>query len=241
MALKEIEEEQQVQIKTLSLGPLASANINQLVSDTLHCPEEKARPLTYLVEEKTRGNPFFVKQFVQTLYQDRLLRFDAKSLSWKWDMAAIKERRVTDNVVDLMVGRLKSLPEETQKVLQLVSCMGNRFDLSTLSMINEQKKTVTLNQLWKAIEEGYVLPQDESYKLISTLEEKELELESMFEFTHDRVQQASYALIPEDDREAIHLKVGRLLLANTAFLFTTRGIRTLWNPEIYCGRRIYLV
>ncbi|MEE9474149.1 MAG: serine/threonine-protein kinase PknK, partial [Candidatus Hydrothermarchaeaceae archaeon] len=215
ITLKEIEEEQQIKINQLALRRLALNHINGLVSGTLHRPEKGARPLARLIEEKTGGNPFFVKQFMQSLYQDRLLRFDTESLSWKWDMAAIKEKRVTDNVVDLMVKRLKSLPEGTQEVLRLASCMGNRFDLKTLSIIHERKQTETLDHLWRAIAEEYILPQDENYKLVSALKEKEVGVESRFKFLHDRVQQASYSLIPIEERKAVHLRIGRLLLENT--------------------------
>ncbi len=215
ITLKEIEEEQQIEIKPLILKPLTLIHIIQLVSDTLHSSEQRIRSFAQLIEGKTRGNPFFVKQIMKSLYQDGLLQFDSEFLCWKWDLIAVKEKRVTDNVVELMVKHLKNLPENTQKVLQLASCIGNMFNLKTLSIIHEQKQSKTLEHLWKAIEEGYIVPQDENYKLIFTLKEKEVEIESRFRFLHESVKQASYLLILKEDKKAVHLKIGHLLLENT--------------------------
>ena len=215
IALKEIEKEQQIEIKHITLEPLKLDHINQLVIDTLYRFEQEITTLSLLIEEKTRGNPFFVKQILHSFFQEKFLRFDNKSQNWKWNIAAIKESGVTDNVVELMVKNLKNLPKNTQKVLQLASCMGNQFNLRTLSIIYKKNQPETLEQLWKAIEEGYILPQDMNYKLISTLKEKKMNVECSFKFLHNRVHQASYSLIPVRDKKAIHLKIGRLLLKNT--------------------------
>src|SRR5262249_17250221 len=40
-------------------------------------------------------------------------------------------------------------------------------------------------------------------------------VDRFYKFTHDRVQEAAYALIPEKSRAEMHLTIGRLLLAQT--------------------------
>ncbi len=212
--LNEIGQEHDPEIRSLGIQPLKSTHIRQLISDALTCSPE-AEPLAKLIERKTQGNPFFVTQFLQTLYQENILRYASDTLCWEWDMAAVRTMEASDNVVDLMVKRLKNLPESTQEVLQLAAYIGNSFDLNTLSLIHEQSQETTLKDLWQAIEDDFVLPLDDNYKRLSVLRSKEIEVESRFTFSHDRIQQASYSLIPEEKRSALHLKIGRLLLNAT--------------------------
>jgi hypothetical protein len=71
--------------------------------------------LTEPAEEKTAGNPFFVIQFLHTLAEEGLLAFDPDAAWWCWDLDHIHAKSYTDNVVDLMVGKLARLPAETQE------------------------------------------------------------------------------------------------------------------------------
>jgi predicted ATPase len=38
--------------------------------------------------------------------------------------------------------------------------------------------------------------------------------DSAYKFQHDRIQQAAYSLIPEEQRAEVHLRIGRALLAS---------------------------
>ena len=102
------------------------------------CPSLRARdaaPLAQLVHEKTAGNPFFVIQFLHALAEEGLLRFDHDAARWSWDLDRIRAKGYTDNVVDLMVGKLTRLPVETQQALQQLACLGNVADIAMLSIV----------------------------------------------------------------------------------------------------------
>jgi serine phosphatase RsbU (regulator of sigma subunit)/tetratricopeptide (TPR) repeat protein len=150
------------------------------------------------------------QQFLQTLYSNALLRFDFLKLKWQWDVKQITARNITDNVVDLMANKINQLPENTSNMLQLAACIGNQFELPTLAIISQQDQNETLSVLWDAIKEGLIQPLDDNYKCFDTTSK------SQFKFLHDRIQQAAYALIKKDQKQAIHLQIGRLLLTNTS-------------------------
>ena len=95
--------------------PSASTTCGQLVADTLHCEQDAARPLARLVHEKTGGNPFFAIQFLTALAEEGLLAFDADAAAWTWDLARIRAKGYTDNVVELMVGKLKRLARHRRR------------------------------------------------------------------------------------------------------------------------------
>ena len=195
------------------LGPLNLEHLTQLIADTLKSEKEAVTPLAKLVFQKTNGNPFFVNQFLSTLYNERLLVFDTDERRWKWEMSKIRSLDITDNVVDLLINRLQRLSLETQHVLRLAACIGNRFDIGTLSLVTEHKAADTFQYLLPALQEGLAISTAGSLGRGDKDPGINDEVET-FKFQHDRVQQAAYALIDEEGKKGVHLKVGRLLLGN---------------------------
>ncbi|HAI68701.1 MAG TPA: hypothetical protein DCM38_04595, partial [Gammaproteobacteria bacterium] len=207
----------QVTVNTLFLQNLSQADTNTLIAETLQCQSIEVEGLTHLVYEKTQGNAFFTQEFLKSLYEQGLLVFDVQTQHWQWQIDKIAEKAMTDNVVDLMASKIEKLPLSTQEVLKLAACIGNQFDLNTLSLIYSPPKT-SLKPLWKAIEEGLILPLDNHYKCLENTEKIQYfncKKNARFKFQHDRVQQAASSLIAERAQKVIHLEIGQLLLANT--------------------------
>ncbi|NEP12850.1 MAG: serine/threonine-protein kinase PknK, partial [Symploca sp. SIO2C1] len=215
-------------LNTLTLAPLSEIDITQLVADTLLCTVEIATPLSKLVYQKTQGNPFFATQFLQGLYAENCIVFDlprfpftkeASQGGWQCDLTQVRQLALTDDVVEFMVGRLQKLPEATQNVLKIAACIGNQFDLQTLVLICEQSEEEVATHLWIALQQELVLPISEAYKFFQG-EQPDDEVAEIFaisyRFLHDRVQQAAYSLIPEDQIQITHLRIGRLLLNRTS-------------------------
>ncbi|WP_413175032.1 AAA family ATPase [Anabaena azotica] len=219
LTLGEIQKTQAI-INTITLAPLSQIQVNKLVADTLKCLEELAWNLSVLIYQKTQGNPFFATQFLKALYQDGLIEFDLDSGCWQCDIAEVKAQAVTDDVVAFMSLQLQKLPPSTQEVLRLAACIGNSFDLATLAIVAEQSQIETATCLWKALQEGLVLPIGDVYKFYIGQETPARTSENQqtvnYKFLHDRVQQAAYSLIPDDQKQRTHLKIGKLLLKNTA-------------------------
>ena len=185
-------------VEQITLAPLSRNRLGQLIADALRCESGRATLLVQLVHEKTAGNPFFVIQFLHALAEERLLAFDHGSSRWTWDFERIRAKGYTDNVVDLMVERLARLPAETQKALQLLACLGNVAEITMLSIVLGTSAEQIQAALWGAVRQELVESLDGSYR-----------------FIHDRVQEAAYSLIPEASRAADHLRIGKLLAAQT--------------------------
>jgi len=211
-------EKQQTRISTITLASLSVGYINQLVADTLSCTLELAAPLTDLVYEKTKGNPFFTTQFLKGLYEDKLITFNQNLGYWECDLVKVRDAALTDDVVEFMTRRLYKLPEATQKVLKLGACIGNQFDLETLAIICETPDEEVATDLWSALREGLVLPQSEAYKFFQEFERDDDRARGVavgYRFLHDRVQQAAYSLIPDKEKQTTHYRIGQQLLLNT--------------------------
>lgn len=211
LAVKKLENDG-ARVDTIHLSSLAVDHVNALVSDTLHLTPQETTELAELVHDKTGGNAFFAGQFLTSLYQEELLAFDHDQNRWSWNIAEIRTKNITDNVVELMASKIEKLSHDTRKVLEYAACIGNRFSLHALALIDERKQSETLARLWEAIAEGLVVPLDDNHRLVSASEERQGKMEkSWFKFLHDRVEQACYWLIPLDTRKQLHCWIGRAM------------------------------
>jgi predicted ATPase len=181
-------------IQEIVLQPLDLDDVERLVADALHCSENSVAALALLVHEKTGGNPFFAIQFMTSLADEGLVRFDQSSAGWSWDLDRIRAKGYSDNVVDLMVARLRRLPDRTQQALQHLACLGNAAKIATLKMIFGQSEEEIQSGFIDAARTGLILRLEDSYA-----------------FLHDRVQEAAYSLIHRELRAEAHLRIGRLM------------------------------
>ncbi len=196
----------------IELGPLGLETVTDLVADTVRAARDEAAPLARLVHERTAGNPFFVNQFLRSLFEDGLLRFAADSGRWNWNLAGIRERDMTDNVVDLLAGRVGELAEATQEALRIASVIGNTFDLATLAPALGLAPNMTVRVLADAIQAGFVLPLGDDHELMMEGFEGRDPSLITYRFLHDRVQQACFSLLCPAEVATIHRQVGRLRL-----------------------------
>jgi PAS domain S-box-containing protein len=195
-------------IDVLTLAPLAEHHITELIADTLREPAASCETLARLCHRKTQGNPFFLNQFLKSIYEAGHLRYDFRLDRWDWQPEALEAADFTDNVVDLMSRNIHRLPAETRDLLQLAASVGNSFDLETLAAASRQAPYGAQRRLWPALQADLVRPIDHRYKY---LQEGESSASIRFRFLHDRVQQAAYAIVPEEERARRHLDIGRLL------------------------------
>jgi predicted ATPase/serine phosphatase RsbU (regulator of sigma subunit)/tRNA A-37 threonylcarbamoyl transferase component Bud32 len=201
-------------VQWLRLEPLGEQHIRQLVADTLQSDSAAVARLARLIWKKTSGSPFFVHQFLHAINAEGHLRFNPQLRCWVWDLDAIRAMSSTDNVIDLMVNTIQRLPPATQQYLTLAACFGSSFDLVDVATIADRHPAPALRELWPAIDAGLILPIDLEYTLY--LPEVGLSLAGSdvprsYRFLHDRVQQAAYVLLSDEQRQATHLRIGRML------------------------------
>lgn len=185
-------------IETISLGGLPEHLLEELVADMFSMDEPKARGLAHLLYEKTHGNPFFAIRFLHELHRDGLLVFDPADAMWRWDLAAIRERKYAENVVELLTGHIERLPARGQQALEIAACLGNVVASSDLEVALQRTEKEVADDLAAAVRDHLVFRIAGGYK-----------------FAHDRVQQAAYERIAEDNRPSAHRSLGWALLATT--------------------------
>jgi predicted ATPase len=179
-----------VAVEEIVLVPLSIDDMGQLVLDSLHCEPDRARPLAQLMQEKTGGNPFFAIQFFSALAEEGLVSFDPVSAARQWNIDHIRAKSYTDNVVDLMAGKLRRFSAPTRQALKHLASLGNLAEIATLSLILGETEERVHAALWEPVQAGLVFRRDSAYR-----------------FLHDRIQQAAYTLFPEEDRAEVHLRI----------------------------------
>lgn len=209
LATKELER-RTVPVSFVKLGPLGWADIVQMIGDSLRVAPDSAAALAETIREKTGGNPFFVRQFLQKLEADGLLRYDPGSETHRFDLSAIRAAGITDNVAELVATKIARLEPEAQRVLSIAAAIGNRFDLGILASVAGCAQSRATELLAPALRD----------QLIAQTPGNGTD----HEFKHDRIQQAAYALVPAANRPALNLAIGRVLLGSagddiTAVLF----------------------
>src|ERR1700754_1996151 len=186
-------------VHEIILAPLATEDLSRLIADAIRSDPGSVVELAQLVHDKTAGNPFFVRQFLAALAEEKLLAFDNGTADWSWDVERIHAKGYTDNVVDLMVRKLGRLPVDTQTALRKLACLGHIASTATLSLMQGSSEEQVDEDLWEAVRQELIERLDGSYK-----------------FMHDRIHEAAYSLIPEESRPEEHLRIGRLLLRQTS-------------------------
>jgi predicted ATPase len=208
MAIARLEHDH-ARVRRLTLGPLDDSSLLAFLGDSLRTDDADLAGLAALLRQKTDGNPFFVVQFLRSLQHDRLLALDRERGRWTFRLDAISAADTTDNVVTLMTQRIQRLTEDAQEVLRLAACIGSVFRWETFLTASGLQPERAKAGLDEALNAGLIRPAEHEYDPELTAATKR----GGYAFIHDRVQQAAYALIPEHARNAVHLGVGRQLLA----------------------------
>lgn len=243
-----LEQIQQVRatINNIVLRYLNIDCVNQLVADTLRSSNITVNSLADLVFDKTQGNPFFLTQLLKSLYQENLINFNFSEGRWQWDIEQLKDIDNTDNVVELMVSQIQKLSSRTINILKIAACIGDKFTLEVLATVNQTSQSQTAADLWESLQAGLIFPLNNFYKIPIAFEQEETENRIdkvgnlihtsqtiIYKFLHDRVQQAAYSLIPDEQKKVTHLRIGKLLLQNATLEEQKENIFALVNQLNY--------
>ena len=238
MALRATAQACSTTVTEIHLAPLTASDVTAFVADTVHRSQEFVAPLARLIRTKTGGNPFFMAQLLTELNQKRLIRFSG---GWSWNLTQIEAEGLTaKDIAELLATRIRRLPPETRTLLIHAACLGHTTDLATLVIVHGRGPEQTAIDLAPAIDAGLLIPTgldvdtsrppsdagwahghagppsrpdigDVSLSWAAGVTHTNHEIR----FVHDRVDEVAYALIPESQRAALHLTLGRRLLTHS--------------------------
>ncbi|WP_437627747.1 AAA family ATPase [Sorangium sp. So ce1151] len=201
-------------VSTMTVSPLSEEQVQAWAARTLSSEAARVAPLSRVLWQKTRGNPFFIEQLLLSLHRQGKVVRDLESGAWRWNQKELEQAQVTDNVVALLTDKLLEMPEATQQLLGLAACAGHTFHIQDLERLSGWERGRVTAALWPALQEELVVPADGAYRPAQALGQVgEGGLDAEYRFLHDRVQQASYECIAPEQRALAHLDIGRRLWA----------------------------
>ncbi|HEX2954519.1 MAG TPA: AAA family ATPase [Bacillota bacterium] len=206
----------------LELQPLSVTQIERMLADLVGEENniEPVGPLAELCFSKTFGNPFFLNRLIHEYYQRHFISFDYLRGGWRWDLNAIRESPIAENVVDLLVANICRLPEETQHILKLAACLGSFFDPEILASLGGFTAADLLRQLEGTIRFGLITELN-----VGTNNS----VKPRYKFCHDKIQQAAYSLMDEAEMKFNHIRIGRLLLQRSPAGGLDEGVFAIVN------------
>lgn len=195
------------------LKPLALENITQLIADTLLRDFQSSKNLSILIEENTDGNPFLIREFLTSLHKEKLIQFDSKINGWRWDLSEVNKHVPKTAANELILSKVRGLGNDDLLLLKTAACIGNKFNLPTLSLILGKDESQIALQLNEFINRGLIIPVSNDEKGSFCRIPDQLSID-YFRFAHDRVIDAIYSLIPETEKANIHAHIGQFLLTD---------------------------
>jgi len=182
-------------MEKIEISNLSIESVNLMVSETLKVFPRITLPLSSQLHAKTRGNPLFLRQFMESLHSQSFILLRLNPPRWTWDLEKISSVELPESVVELLIEEMQTLSRNLKNSLRVVSCIGSRVTKQTLDVLVSalgQNLTAALEDL---VKRGYLV-QDKS---------------SEVRFSHDKVQESAYETMVVAEQRMLHKKLGQLM------------------------------
>jgi predicted ATPase len=176
-----------VQTTKISLTGLDQEDLNTMISDALCLYPRLCRPLSGIVFQKTKGNPFFVLEFMQSLRDRGLLQYNFHQKRWVWNEDITRAEEITDNVLHLLSSKMNRLSDDVRTLLKVMACFGTSTNEAVIGYLSESAVSRVQRGLEGAIGDGFIEKDGDGY----------------FKFVHDKVREAAYSLIPDSEKKQV--------------------------------------
>ncbi|KAL1969582.1 hypothetical protein VTN77DRAFT_8135 [Rasamsonia byssochlamydoides] len=128
-------------ITKIELQPLTDEEITNYVAATMHQPPGPSlTPLTAVIQEKSRGNPFYVRMMLETCYRKNCIWYSWRHSTWEFDLDRIFTEFVSPAYgeglgTDFIAKRLQEVPSEARSILIWASFLGSPFSFSLIQRL----------------------------------------------------------------------------------------------------------
>jgi predicted ATPase/GAF domain-containing protein/tRNA A-37 threonylcarbamoyl transferase component Bud32 len=201
---------EKVEYNNLRLSPLDVSNLSRMISESLDCSRDNARPLSQWIHTRSLGNPLYSQGLLAFLNEREKLVYDTTRKRWNWNLKDIQTLPLPDSITDLLAKKVLALSKHTRNILMLAASMGTTFEMSTLGIVCERSQKEIKKALEESMRAGLILQLKDNTK--SAPEKENSAKTGTYTFIHDRIRGAAYNLIPREQRPEFHRQIGRLLL-----------------------------
>ncbi|KAJ9648953.1 Chk1 protein kinase [Coniosporium tulheliwenetii] len=219
----------------IQLAPFSEEETAEYVSATLHREKEYTLPLVAVIQEKTNGNPFFVREILDVCHRKKCLFYNWKDSLWEYNLDRVFTELESQSYGsqlnnDFIAKKLLELPAATRSLLAWASLMGNSFSFSLV------KRLMSGNN---AASDSFNLPRLRSQAVVDALQGALSsyvlmtgEDEDHFRFSHDRYLQAALTLTEHYKKDEMHF-----VIAKTMVDYDSQSSKILNSSSLYLRSR----
>ncbi|EAA26684.2 hypothetical protein GE21DRAFT_3187 [Neurospora crassa] len=206
----------------IKLTPLSEDDIIHFVSSTLCLPKEDVTPLALVIQSKTAGNPFYMREMLNAGYRKKCIWYDYMAGEWKYDLDKLFDQFQGEQNYDVLdtafiTRRLSELPPASRSILAWAALLGQTFsfDLICRLMTGEFHFEEDKDKRQQEEDCSYIIPADESVAGLEAAIQACIivpsDRDDHFRFVHDRYIQAAAAL-QECNARKMHFAIAQTLL-----------------------------
>jgi hypothetical protein len=124
----------------VELGAFTDEETAQYVSQTLLRPQEYCLPLAAVIQEKTRGNPFFIREMLDSCYRKKCVYYCWRCSHWEFNLDRVFDAFASPDsgkfsTNDFILRRMMELPNEAQALLSWGALIGDRFSYNLVKYV----------------------------------------------------------------------------------------------------------
>ena len=190
------------------MGNLTIEGVNEMVSESLRAFPRITLPLSTQLHAKTRGNPLFLRQFIDSLHHQGLIFLSLNPPKWSWDLDKISNVEMPVSVVALLIAEMQTLSPDLKQCLRVASCLGSTIEKGALGIISRGLNLNLVDSLDILARKGFVRSSDRGPAI---------------RFPHDKVQQSAYETMTVPEQRRLHLLLGSIMCdqepSDEGFLF----------------------
>ena len=178
----------------IALQGLDEHEVAQLIADS-EAPPELRDTLAATIRAATNGNPFFVREVLQHLIEERRL---ARGPTDQTAAAALQPISIPDSVRQVLARRVRRLSAETGALLTVGAAFGGSFHLHVAAAVASLDDATALNALDQALHAQLVRPADSAER---------------YDFTHALIRETLYGELSPSRQARLHRQIAEAMEA----------------------------
>jgi predicted ATPase len=125
----------------IELQPLGEEDIMEFVAATMHQePNPTLTPLMAVIQEKSQGNPFYVRVMLETCYRKNCIWYSWKDSMWQFDLDRIFTEFVEPVYgeglgLGFLTKRLQEIPPAARSIMVWGALLGSPFSFSLVQRL----------------------------------------------------------------------------------------------------------
>ena len=183
-------------IEKVEVENLTTEGVNEMVSESLGAFPRVTLPLSTQLHAKTRGNPLFLRQLIDSLHHQGLIYLSLYPPRWSWDLDKISNVEMPVSVVSLLIADMQTLSPDLKQGLRVASCLGSTIEMRAIDVIAIRMSLNLAEALKQLVKKGFLTSKNDF---------------SEVGFSHDKVQQSAYETMTVPEQKLLHLRLGLIL------------------------------